>query len=104
MGRVFRRTVVKALGAAAATATPTKATEKPRPATTAPARAFSVSVRDLKLARGADRPLPTTVWFPSAAGKFPLILFSHGFTARPSDYAGLIAAWARAGFVVAAPA
>ena len=127
MGRVFRRTVLKALGAASATAalgactaapapspaaaptttkatTNAEATEKPRPKTTAPAKTFAVGVRDLKLARGAGRPLPTTVWFPNAAGKFPLILFSHGLTARPSDYADLIVAWAKAGFVVAAPA
>ena len=126
MGPMLRRTVVKAFGAAAATAalgacttapvsshtassptaapTTTKATEKPRPTGTAPAKTFPVGVRDLKLARGADRPLPTTVWFPAAAGKFPMILFSHGLAARPSDYADLIVAWAKAGFVVAAPA
>jgi fermentation-respiration switch protein FrsA (DUF1100 family) len=133
MGRVLRRTVVKALGAAAATAAlgacttapapaqvaaPTAAkpttkptakpttnpAAKPRPKTTAPAKTFAVGVRDLKLARGTDRPLPTTVWSPTAAGKFPLILFSHGFTARPSDYADLLVTWAKAGFVVAAPA
>ena len=121
MGRVLRRTVVKALGAAAATGTlgacttppvsapaaapaTTKASETPRPKTTAPARPFAVGVRDLKLARGADRPLPTTIWMPTAAGRFPLILFSHGLATRPSDYADLILPWARAGFVVAAPA
>ena len=121
MGPVLRRTVVKAFGAAAATAalgacttapapspvaapTTTKPVAKPRPKTTAPAKPFTVRVSTLKLARGADRPLPTTVWSPTAAGKFPLILFSHGLTARPSDYADLIATWAKAGFVVAAPA
>ena len=44
------------------------------------------------------------MWFPKATGRFPLILFSHGLTASPAGYADLLTAWARAGFVVAAPA
>ncbi|XVV11854.1 alpha/beta hydrolase family protein [Actinoplanes sp. CA-131856] len=54
--------------------------------------------------RGPDRPLTTTVWAPQGDGPFPLILFSHGLTANPSSYADLLRSWARAGFVVAAPA
>jgi poly(3-hydroxybutyrate) depolymerase len=46
----------------------------------------------------------TTVWYPDAPGPFPLILFSHGLTSQPSAYAAILTAWARAGFVVAAPA
>ncbi|MEV4349545.1 chlorophyllase [Actinoplanes sp. NPDC049596] len=60
--------------------------------------------RRLALERGADRPLPTTVWVPEGDGVFPLILFSHGLTASPNTYADLLSSWARAGFVVAAPA
>jgi poly(3-hydroxybutyrate) depolymerase len=41
---------------------------------------------------------------PTAAGKFPLILFSHGLAVRPSAYADLLGRWAKAGFAVAAPA
>ena len=38
-----------------------------------------------------------------AAGPFPLVIFGHGFTVTPTIYARLLAAWARAGYVVAAP-
>ena len=37
------------------------------------------------------------------AGPFPLIVFGHGFGVTPGTYAPLMRAWARAGFVVAAP-
>lgn len=33
----------------------------------------------------------------------PLVVFAHGFTLMPETYAALLDAWARAGFVVAAP-
>ena len=39
-----------------------------------------------------------------AAGRFPVVLFSHGLGGRPADYERLLAGWAAAGFVVAAPA
>ncbi|MFG1993084.1 alpha/beta hydrolase family protein [Actinoplanes sp. NPDC048988] len=72
-----------------------------RPATAA----TRVTTRTLLLARGADRPLPTTVWYPSPlTGRHPLILFSHGLGGTPSDFAPLIAGWAEAGYLVAAPA
>jgi dienelactone hydrolase len=38
-----------------------------------------------------------------AAGPFPLIVFGHGFSVTPAPYARLLQAWARAGYVVAAP-
>lgn len=91
------------------------------PPGTAPAAPFAVGRRVLSFSRGADRPLPTTVWYPAAgaasgrgaapvedapvaAGRFPAVLFSHGLTAQPEDYAAMLARWARAGFVVAGPA
>jgi fermentation-respiration switch protein FrsA (DUF1100 family) len=37
------------------------------------------------------------------AGPFPLIVFGHGFAVTPRPYAALLQAWARAGYVVAAP-
>src|SRR5947209_8450254 len=37
-------------------------------------------------------------------GPYPLIVFGHGFSLLPSTYALLLRAWARAGYVVAAPA
>ncbi|MEV4641562.1 chlorophyllase [Actinoplanes sp. NPDC049548] len=59
----------------------------------------------MKLTRGKDRPLPTTVWYPADGdGPFPVIVFSHGLTSQPSDYASLLKRWARAGFVVAGAA
>jgi hypothetical protein len=39
----------------------------------------------------------------SQPGGFPLIVFAHGYNVTPSTYAPLLNAWARAGFVVAAP-
>ncbi len=70
----------------------------------------------------APRPLVTEVFYPalgapgpagapatqdaaaaSAKGQFPLIVFGHGFAVTPKLYAHLLEAWARAGYVVAAP-
>ena len=75
--------------------------------------------RDCSFDRGADRPLPTRVWYPAtgaapgararwtapppAPGRFPLIIFSHGLTSAPDDFAALLSRWAQAGFVVAGP-
>ncbi|WP_433529746.1 alpha/beta hydrolase family protein [Micromonospora sp. CA-263727] len=87
------------------------------PAGSAPERSFAVGVRQLKLNRDGDRPLPVTVWYPAAGraggkptsaaeaaeGKFPVVVFSHGLGGRPADYATLLTRWAAAGFVVAAP-
>jgi len=39
----------------------------------------------------------------NAAGPFPLIVFGHGFAVTPATYFRLLRAWARAGYVVAAP-
>ncbi|MFG1602752.1 alpha/beta hydrolase family protein [Actinoplanes sp. NPDC049265] len=70
----------------------------------APADDLPIASRELDLQRGQDRPLPTTVWYPTAGPKpFPLIVFSHGLTSEPEAYATILEAWARAGFVVAAP-
>jgi predicted dienelactone hydrolase len=38
-----------------------------------------------------------------SAGPFPLVVFGHGFAVTPAVYAGLLRAWAAAGYVVAAP-
>jgi dienelactone hydrolase len=40
----------------------------------------------------------------SADGPFPLVVFGHGFDVTPSLYRLLLQNWARAGYVVAAPA
>jgi len=71
----------------------------------APGESFAVKVRTLRLSRGKDRPLPTTIWYPASGdGPFPVIVFSHGLGSRPADYAAVLTRWARAGFVVAAAA
>lgn len=100
-------------------APPTATTPAPRvPAGHAPTTSFAVGVRQLKLNRGGDRPLPVTLWYPArgasggepersaaaATGRFPVVVFSHGLGGRPADYQLLLSRWAAAGFVVAAPA
>ncbi|HWD11061.1 MAG TPA: hypothetical protein VG366_04400 [Solirubrobacteraceae bacterium] len=40
----------------------------------------------------------------SAYGPFPLVVFGHGFDVTPTLYRRLLESWARAGYVVAAPA
>jgi fermentation-respiration switch protein FrsA (DUF1100 family) len=53
--------------------------------------------------RGPRR-LLTYVRYPSAGrGPFPLVVFAHGFQSTPATYTRLLDAWARAGYVVAAP-
>jgi dienelactone hydrolase len=54
---------------------------------------------------GAPQPrkLVTIVRYPLAHGRFPLVLFGHGFAVTPAIYSQLLEAWARAGYVVAAP-
>lgn len=50
------------------------------------------------------RTLSTVVRFPAKTpGPFPLVIFGHGFEETPAPYSGLLQAWARAGYVVAAP-
>jgi dienelactone hydrolase len=84
---------------------------------TAPAGAFAVGRRGWAVTRGPDRPLTVQTWYPAAGGagaapiadatpapgRFPVVLFSHGLTAAPDDYADMLARWAQAGFVVVAP-
>jgi dienelactone hydrolase len=93
-----------------ASATPTKASA-PRGTRTlvtpvagnAPTTSFAIKERTVTFQRGKTRPLKTTIWYPEGVGPFPLVLFSHGLTSEPSAYASILRAWARAGFVVAAP-
>jgi predicted dienelactone hydrolase len=49
------------------------------------------------------RKLVTIVRYPLATGRFPLVVFGHGFAVTPGPYSRLLEAWARAGYVVAAP-
>jgi dienelactone hydrolase len=77
--------------------------------------------RTIQLSNGESEPrtLVTEVFYPAlgaagqrpasgappatADGPFPLLIFGHGFNETPRLYARLLEAWARAGYVVAAP-
>lgn len=53
---------------------------------------------------GAPRSFVTVIRIPSGVrGPFPLIVFGHGYAVTPTPYAPLLDAWAKAGYVVAAP-
>ncbi len=75
----------------------------------APAKTFSVATRQITFSRGS-RSLPTTIWYPVGsgsalpAGRFPVILFSHGLHGLPAYYQQIESRLAAAGFVVAGPA
>jgi dienelactone hydrolase len=111
-------------------ATRTTATATPPPKPPKPSAPFAVGLtvlrlvdhtRQIHLADGATIPrtLVTYVRYPAAGpasgtdrrhapparsgGPFPLIVFGHGFDVTPELYARLLQAWARAGYVVAAP-
>jgi len=66
---------------------------------------FVDSSRSIVLQNGArvPRPLRTIVWYPTGAGRHPLVVFAHGFALSPRTYSRLLDAWADAGYVVAAP-
>ncbi len=68
----------------------------------APARILPTQIRypASGSAGGAERPgAPAAM----ASGPFPLIVFSQGYYTPVSAYSGLMDAWTRAGYVVAAP-
>jgi predicted dienelactone hydrolase len=49
------------------------------------------------------RVLPTDIYLPAASSPRPLIMFSHGYHGAPRKFSKLFSAWARAGYIVAAP-
>jgi acetyl esterase/lipase len=51
----------------------------------------------------ATRALTTLVWAPAVVGRWPLVVFAHGFQVGPTPYIALLEHWASAGYVVAAP-
>lgn len=57
--------------------------------------------RGLVLAPGRD--LPTIVWRPRAPGRYPLVVFVHGYNIGPLAYARFCHTLASSGYVVAAP-
>ncbi|MFF5055623.1 alpha/beta hydrolase family protein [Micromonospora sp. NPDC000663] len=75
----------------------------------APEGSYAVGVRTLTLDPRSARPLPVTIWYPAsadgvAAGRFPVVVYSHGLGSLPELHSGLTTRWVAAGFVVAAPA
>jgi dienelactone hydrolase len=84
------------------------------PVTGAPTGAIRVRIlrlvdhsRIAHFRNGATTPrvLLTYVRYPTGARRpLPLVVFAHGFALTPSTYANLLDAWARAGYIVAAPA
>jgi fermentation-respiration switch protein FrsA (DUF1100 family) len=83
------------------------------PLTAAPGRSTSIRVlhlvdrsRTVRLpgGRAVARAVTTYVRVPpSGTGPWPLVVFGHGYAVTPAIYARLLQAWARAGYVVAAP-
>ncbi len=127
MGRVSIAVAVVTIAAASVSAcagsppvAPPPATGSPSPSRPAAAseQRYAVGLRELRLSRGDDRPLRTVLLYPAAgtegepirrntapaAGRFPLVLFSHGLHGSPERYTPAAASWAAAGFVVALPA
>jgi dienelactone hydrolase len=51
-----------------------------------------------------ERTLPTDAYVPEGTGPFPLIVFAHGLSGHPDKFTKLLSVWARAGYVVVAPA
>jgi dienelactone hydrolase len=93
-----------ALAAAEASPSATKAsTSAAPPAATAPTATFATASTQLTFSR-SGRSLRTVITYPKGAGRFPLVLWSHGLHGSPEGYAGVIQKIAAAGFVVAAPA
>lgn len=50
-----------------------------------------------------QRTLVTAIYRPTRKGRFPLIVFAHGLAGHARKFTKLFAAWASAGYVVAAP-
>jgi dienelactone hydrolase len=50
-----------------------------------------------------ERVLPSVIWMPKAPGRFPLVVFVHGFETFPDAYARFCSQLASAGYVVVAP-
>jgi Cutinase len=105
-------TAVTASGSPAAPAARARA----RPAVPGALGTFRVGRRQLTFTEPAHagpsgqplgpRTLLTQLWYPAgppaARGPFPLLLFAPGFQQCADSYGGLLAAWASAGYIVAA--
>ncbi|MFI7218339.1 alpha/beta hydrolase family protein [Micromonospora maritima] len=119
---VLMTVLLAGCGSAAATTGPAPAGVR-----AAPEHPYAVGLREFTVDPDGPRPLPVTVWYPVdptasagpvtalsaapdvraaapvAAGRFPVVVFSHGLRSLPALHAQLTTRWAAAGFVVAAP-
>jgi dienelactone hydrolase len=50
-----------------------------------------------------DRQLPTYIWTPDPPGRYPLVVFVHGYDRSPLQYERFCSVLASSGYVVAAP-
>jgi fermentation-respiration switch protein FrsA (DUF1100 family) len=77
---------------------------RPTPAFgTSPAQDERTLVTDLWYPADGDPEAAPQADAPAAHGPFPVIVFNHGQQGEPRQYAPAFEAWARAGYVVAAP-
>ena len=67
-----------------------------------PQETQTVATYDLK-DKKRDKTLPLRLTFPKAAGKYPLIVFSHGAMGSKDAYAPLIEHWVSHGYVCIQP-
>ena len=58
---------------------------------------------DAHVPAARSRTLVTTIWIPQGPGPFPLIVYAHGYNGTGAGSANVVAPWAAAGYVVAAP-
>ncbi len=63
------------------------------------ARADAIVLRDAK----RNKNLSLMAVYPTATGRFPIIVFSHGGGGAPSSYSALTSFWASHGYLVIAP-
>ena len=70
---------------------------------TSPGADTRTLVTDLWYPAEGDPEAPVQADAPAADGPFPVIVFNHGQQGEPQQYAPSFEAWARAGYVVAAP-
>ncbi len=56
------------------------------------------------LPHSEQRELTTEVYVPAGTPPFPFVAFSHGWNGHPRKFTRLFEAWAKAGYLVAAPA
>ncbi len=120
------------LAVTAPPATTPTSTTSPRSVPIAVDRRYAVGVHEVtyvdtsrstsangSFAGASTRTLPTTIWYPAQGdpdaasqrdatpdrdhGRYPLILFAHGYDVTPDFYRPMLERWAAAGYVVAAP-